>query len=145
MSNVSDILAHKGKQVYCVSPHATALEAAQLMNQHQIGALVVIDDGQIIGMFTERDVLRRVVVARRDPAQVPIGEVMTQPVACCRPDTPIDEARSVFKNRRIRHLPVIDQERRVLGLISIGDLNAHENHAQETTIHYMREYIYGRA
>jgi len=145
MATVSEILELKGAQVYSINPDATVLEAAELMNQYKIGALVVVEDEQIVGMFTERDVLRRIVAARRDPAAVHVGEVMTQPVACCEPQTSIEEVRSVFKNRRIRHLPVIDEDRRVLGVISIGDLNAHDNHAQETTIHYMREYIYGRA
>ncbi len=143
-STVQDILVYKGATVYCVEPDATVQEAAQLMNRHRIGALVVEEAGQIVGMFTERDVLRRVVVPRRDPARTLVREVMTQPVTCCRPDTPLGDARTVFKDRRIRHLPVVDEARRVLGLISIGDLNAHDAQTQEETIHYMRQYIYGR-
>lgn len=114
------------------------------MNKHKVGALMVLENRQIIGIFTERDVLRRVVAKRRDPAKIPIEQVMTTKIACCRSGTLLEEVKSVFKHRRIRHLPVVDKERSVVGMISIGDLNAHEAHAQEQTIHFMREYIYGR-
>jgi CBS domain-containing protein len=97
----------------------------------------------VSGIFSERDVLRRVVAERRDPAAVRVREVMTQEVICCRPDTDVNEARSVFRNRRIRHLPVVDREEKLLGLVSIGDLNAFDAVVQESTIHLLHEYIYG--
>jgi len=144
MSTVNEMLAHKGSQVYSIGKDATVLDGARLMNEHKIGGLVVLENGRIIGIFTERDVLRRVVAKRLDPAEVRIRDVMTTEVACCRGDTSIDEARAVMMNRRIRHLPVIDDDHTVLGLISIGDLNAHEAGAQEQTIHFLTEYLYGR-
>jgi CBS domain-containing protein len=141
---VKDILATKGSHVLTIGKDATVLDAALLMNDHRVGAVVVMEAGHIVGMFTERDVLRRVVGERRDPMTTLVSEVMTREVACCGPDTPIDEARAAMKNRRIRHLPVVDGERQTLGLISIGDLNAHQNHTQEQTIHLMNEYLHGR-
>lgn len=144
MTTIKDLIAQKGGQVFSIGRDATVLDAARLMNEHKIGALVVLESRRIIGIFTERDVLRRVVAERRDPADVRIEEVMTAEVACCRADTPIDEARSVMKNRRIRHLPVIDENHNVLGLISIGDLNAQLSGAQEQTIYFLTEYLYGR-
>lgn len=145
MPTVKDVLARKAPQLISIDPQATVLDAALLMNQHKIGCLVVIDRGTVSGIFTERDVLSRVVVERRDPASTRVRDVMTTAIVCCQPDTDLDEARSVFKNRRIRHLPIVDSEQRLVGLVSIGDVNAFEADAQEQTIHLLHEYIYGRA
>ena len=107
---------------------------------------VTLKDGQrVVGMFTERDVLRRVVAEMRDPATTLVEEVMTTDVACAQAHTTLDEAAGVMKNRRIRHLPVFDEEDRLEGLISIGDLNAWKTDGQETTIRFLSEYIHGRA
>jgi CBS domain-containing protein len=144
MAKVRDILARKGSQVLCVGRDATVLDAALLMNEHKIGGLVVTDAGRVVGMFTERDVLRRVVGERRDPATSRVAEVMTVDVVCCTPETTIEEARGAMMTRRIRHLPVCDGDGRLHGLISIGDLNAHQAVAQEYTIHLLEEYLYGR-
>jgi CBS domain-containing protein len=144
MGTVREILAKKGAHVWSIHQGATVLEAAQLMNEHRIGALVVVDDGHVIGMFTERDVLTRVVAAQRDPAATAVSEVMTSEVCCCTPETTIEEARVAMKNRRIRHLPLADGDRRLLGLISIGDLNAYDLNSHEQTIYLMHEYLYGR-
>jgi CBS domain-containing protein len=144
MTMVKDILANKGAHVLTIGKDATVLDAALLMNEHRVGSVVVMEAGRIAGMFTERDVLRRVVGERRDPVTTLVAEVMTTEVACCGPDTPIDEAGAAMKNRRIRHLPVVDGDGRALGLISIGDLNAHHNHTQEQTIHLLHEYLHGR-
>jgi CBS domain-containing protein len=144
MSTVREILAKKGTHVWSVGKDATVLDAALLMNEHRIGALVVLEEGRVIGMFTERDVLRRIVAAQRDPARTRVAEVMTDEVVCCTPETSIDEARGAMKNRRIRHLPLVDDDRRLLGMISIGDLNAYQADGQEQTIYLLQEYLYGR-
>ncbi len=144
MPTVKDILAEKGGDVLSIGPQATALDAAVLMNVHKIGSLVVINEGVVVGIITERDILQRVVAARRDPGQTLVQDVMTGEVVCCRPHTKLDEARGVLKNRRIRHLPVLDDDNRLCGLISIGDLNAHDAHDHELTIHILEEYIHGR-
>ena len=144
MTTVRDILATKGPSVLKTSRYSTVIDAAVLMNQHRVGSLVVEEDGHIVGMFTERDVLCRVVGEHRDPATTLVEDVMTTEVACARPETTIEEARSAMKNRRIRHLPVIDDEGHVHGLISIGDLNAHQANSQEQTIYQLQEYLYGR-
>ncbi len=144
MPTVRDLLAVKGTRVLLIGPDATVLDAAILMNEHKIGSLVVMDGERICGMFTERDILQRVVVPRRDPGQTAVREVMTTEVVCCRPHTRLDEVRGVLKNRRIRHLPVLDEAERLCGMVSIGDLNAHQAHDQEFTIHILEEYIHGR-
>lgn len=144
MGMIKEILDKKGPGVLTISPEASVLQAVNLMNEHKVGSLVVTADGRIAGMFTERDVLRRVVGEKRDPDNTRITEVMTSEIACCTPETTIEEARGAMMNRRIRHLPVVDPNGRLLGLISIGDLNAHHLTSQEQTIHMMHDYLYGR-
>jgi CBS domain-containing protein len=143
MAKIADLIARKGARVHCVAPSFTVLDAIQLMNQQKIGAVVVSLNDRIVGMFTERDVLTRV-VGQRDPAQTLIEDVMTLDVAFCRPGTDVDQVSAIMRTRRIRHLPVCDDEGRLLGLISIGDLNAFYSDGQEAEIHYLHEYIHGR-
>lgn len=145
MSQVRELLERKGSQVLTIGPAASVLQAALLMNEHRVGALVAVEEGRVVGMFTERDVLLRVVADRRDPEATPVGEVMTTPVVCCSPETTVGEARGVMRDRRIRHLPVADADGRLLGLVSIGDLNAQLQAAQEQTVFLLTEYIQGRA
>src|SRR5262245_13703381 len=120
MATVRDILTIKGSKVLSTGPDATVLDAAMLMNEHKVGSLVVMSGGQLIGIISERDILQRVVVPRRDPGTTPVLDVMTTEVICCQPHTTLEEARGVLKNRRIRHLPVVDEAKRLCGLISIG-------------------------
>lgn len=146
MGNVAELLSQKqGNRLQWTRADATVLAATQQMNEHGIGALLVFDEQKsLIGIFTERDVLRRVVAAERVPSAVRVGDVMTSEVACCTPTTSIDEARNIFRQHRIRHLPVINDSGAVQGLISIGDLNAHDTNHKEVTIHYLHEYLHGR-
>ena len=144
MPSVRDILQTKSGQVQTVGPQMSVLDAALVMNKQKIGCVAVMDGDHLVGMFSERDILRRVVAERRDPATTTVGDVMTEEVVCCRPHTKLLEARGVMKNRRIRHLPVLDDDEKLCGMISIGDLNAHEMHEHESTIYIMEQYIYGR-
>ena len=142
MATVQTVLARKGGQVVTIGVADSALTAATLMHERGIGGLVVLDAGRVAGMFTERDILRRVVAMRRDPATTPVSEVMTSPVAFCRRETTLNECRAVMTEKRIRHLPVVD-EKGVCGIVTIGDLMAHEVTDQEATIQYLNEYIFG--
>jgi CBS domain-containing protein len=144
MPTVHVILKEKGSVVHCIEPTVTVLAATQRMNEHKIGALVVVERERVAGMFTERDVLQRVVAEQRPAATTLVRDVMTTRVACCDPNMTIEDARGVMKNRRIRHLPVVDQGGKLLGMISIGDLNAYALNGQETTIHLLHDYLYGR-
>jgi CBS domain-containing protein len=141
---VRDILSIKGSTIHSIHAGASVLEATRKMNQHKIGAMVVTHDEQVVGIFTERDVLRRVVAEQRSPSSLTVGEVMTTEVICCKPDTELDEASAIMKDNRIRHLPVCDEDGRLIGLISIGDLNAAHASTQEQTLHFLNDYIYGR-
>ena len=143
MNTVQDILAGKGGLVHCVEPETTALDAIRKMNEHKIGALVVAQARRVVGMFTERDVLRRVAAEERPPSSVLIRDVMTTPVTCCEPGMNLNEVRHVMKHRRIRHLPVV-QDDELIGLVSIGDVNAFYTDGQAQEIHMLHEYLYGR-
>jgi CBS domain-containing protein len=146
MPSVMDILADKGTDVYTISPSATVLEATHAMNDQKIGALVVKDSGgRVMGIFTERDVLRRVIAEEKSPNSVRVGEVMTRDLVCCPPETDLDEASRIMRDSRVRHLPVCDADGTLLGLVSIGDLNAYHASSQEAQIHFLSEYVYGRA
>lgn len=145
MAYVSNVLEKKGSEIQTIGRHASVLDAAVLMNDQRIGALVVTEDRRVVGIFTERDVLQQVVAERRDPAETKVGDLMTTDVVCVTNRTKLEEARAIMKQRRIRHLPVVGEEGELLGVISIGDLNAWDLDGQEQTIHYMREYMHGRA
>src|SRR5690606_2512479 len=119
MSTVHEILRIKGSEVHSIEPEASALEAAQLMNRHKIGALLVMDGHAPIGIITERDLLQRIIAAGRDPAVTTVAEVMTSETLCCQPQTTIDEAKSVMRDHRIRHLPVVNDDGELCGMISI--------------------------
>jgi CBS domain-containing protein len=146
MGTVSDILRDKpGISIFSTLPNDSVLDATQLMIRYGVGALLVMEGENLLGIFTERDVLRRIVAERRNPLETSVADVMTRNVICCTLETSIDEARSVMKNRRIRHLPVLGPLGDVLGVISIGDLNAYHTSHQESTIHLLHEYLHGRA
>jgi CBS domain-containing protein len=145
MPNVAEIVEQKGRMIYTTRPETSVLDATMKMNRERIGALVVMEGERVMGMFTERDVLRRVVGQGRRPEEVRVGEVMSSEVIYCLPETDVEEASRIMKERRIRHLPICDAEGKLHGLISIGDLNAFYAGHQEQTIHYLQDYIYGRA
>ena len=144
MPTVADVLAVKGEQVHSITPQTTVLDAIRKMNQHKIGALLVIHDRQVAGIFTERDVLRRVIGEEKNPAQVTVAEVMTEDVICVEPETDLDEVASIMKQKKIRHIPVCGDGGSLHGMVSIGDLNAYHATNQEAQIHFLHEYIYGR-
>ena len=142
MPTAKRLLEVKGTDVATLGPEATVLDAVELMNDRHIGSVVVLEDDRIVGIFTERDLMLRVVAARRDPAVCRLSEVMTTPVACAAPRTTLNELRQVMRDKRIRHVPVVDGGR-LAGLISIGDLNRAEHDVQEQTIEYLAHYITG--
>lgn len=144
MPTALDVLSEKGMNVYSVSPHDSVLEATRQMNRHKIGAIMVLNGEKVAGIFTERDVLQRVIGEEIDPADISVGEVMTRDVVCCGADTTLEEMSEIMRSRRIRHIPICDEDGKLMGLISIGDINAHHATQQSMQIHYLNEYIYGR-
>ena len=119
MRNVSDLLRTKGHAVYSIEPGGTVLDALEKLADKGIGALLVMDSNELVGIFSERDYARRVELKGRTSEETNIRTVMTEAPVCVRPDQSINQCMALMTERRIRHLPVID-ENRVVGVISIG-------------------------
>lgn len=141
MATLRDILARKGPGVVTVHPTDTVLQAATIMNERGIGGLLVVDGGEPVGIFTERDVLRRVVAAGRDPSATRVSEVMTTPVTTSAPELGVEECAALMTGRRIRHLPVREGGR-LVGLVTTGDILAWQVSEQQATIAQMTSYLY---
>ncbi len=142
MIHVWELLDRKEGDVRSIDPDMSVLDAARLMNRHRIGALCVMKGSELVGILTERDVMTRVVAEARAPAHTAVESVMTTPVLTCSPDTKLSHARTLMRERRVRHLPVVDQQR-VVGMVSIGDLNGAENATLTEAIQQMETYIAG--
>ena len=140
MATARQLIAIKGARVASLPPTATVLQAAQLMNDRHIGSVLVIDRNRLVGIFTERDVMRRIVAEERSAADTTLDEVMTRKVAFAAPHTRLDEIRALMRRKRIRHLPVLHRKR-VVGMISIGDLNKAEHDGQVETIRYLEQFM----
>lgn len=141
MATVREILARKGSDVVTADVGQTVLEAAQLMNTRSIGAVVVTEGGTMCGIFTERDVLRRVVAESRDPRTTRVSEVMTTRVVTTSDQTTIEECAELMTMRRIRHLPVMAGGQ-LTGMVTIGDLLAWQTAEQAATITQLNSFIY---
>lgn len=137
------LLKSKGRTVHTISPESSVLDAVRKMNHERIGALLVMKDDELVGIFTERDVLTRVVDQTRDPAATPVEEVMTgNPVVVTAAAT-INEAMAIVSEKRCRHLPVVD-EGKLLGLVSAGDLTHWVTRGHEYHIQDLVNYITGK-
>lgn len=145
MDTVCDLLHAKTCRTIGTSPDATVRQATQLMNDHGIGSLLVTSGVRLLGIFTERDVLRRIVAEGRSPDETRVGEVMTTGVFCCSPDASIEAVADIMRCRRVRHVPVVDADRAVVGLVSIGDINARRFNACASELVQVRDYIMGQA
>lgn len=141
-THVKELIEAKSSTVHSVNAGTTVRDAAELMNKHHIGAVVVQAHDDMVGILSERDILTRVVAADKDPASTDVADVMTSEVLTCTPETGISEARRVMRTEHIRHLPVID-DGKIAGMVSIGDLNLVENETLTETIRYMEAYIGG--
>lgn len=143
MPTAQTVLDRKGTDVATVTVETSVLDAAKCMNEKRIGALVVTKGSRVVGIFTERDILNRIVAADLSPSDTQVGDVMTSPMACCRRDTKLDDLKAVMTQKRIRHLPVVEDDT-LYGMISSGDVLASESDDRQTTIEYLQEYLHGR-
>lgn len=137
------VLAHKGSTVYSVDPEDSILDAVRKMNREHVGALLVCIDGRMVGIFTERDVLCRVLDEGRAPDATRVADVMTTEVVTVGPQTGVKDAMAVITERRIRHLPVVD-DGDLLGVVSIGDLTRWVSRNQEGHIQHLMNFITGK-
>ncbi len=144
MTLVAEILKSKADAaVYTVAPDATVLEALRLMADKGIGALVVADGQAILGIVTERDYARKVALMGRSSESTPVREVMTSAVKCVRPNQTGEQCMQLMTSGRLRHLPVVDDTERLVGMVSIGDLVKDTISEQKFIIEQLEHYIHG--
>jgi CBS domain-containing protein len=141
MASVRDLLARKHGELVTVTGATTVLDASTLMVGRGVGGVMVVEDGTLLGIFTERDVLRRVVAVQLDPSTTLVRDVMTSPVITVLPETPLEECRALMSDRRIRHLPVLGPSG-LVGLVSSGDVLALEVAERQATIQQLESYVY---
>ncbi|MBI5769756.1 MAG: CBS domain-containing protein [Verrucomicrobia bacterium] len=139
---ISALLQRKGSAVHGIAPDLSIYDAVAEMNRLRIGAIVVLEAGKLAGIFTERDVLRRVVGASIDPKVVRVAEVMTRDVITVSPDAMIEEVAAMFTEKRCRHLPVVSGGA-LVGLISIGDISRWVADHHRAEAEHLRNYIAG--
>jgi CBS domain-containing protein len=142
MIKVKEVLQKKGKQFWFVRPEQTIYEALQLMADKDIGAVLVMENQKLAGVFSERDYARKIVLHGLSSQNTKVGDFMTKGIIYVTPDTDIDDCMALMTQKRIRHLPVMENNQ-VTGIISIGDVvNAYINQ-QKITINDLENYIYG--
>jgi CBS domain-containing protein len=139
VNRLAEILEEKGGAVLEISADASVLEAVHQMVENNVGSLLVTDAGEVVGIVTERDYLRRVTLQGRTE-EAPVSEIMTSPLVVATLETTIDECMALMTDRRIRHVPVVD-EGSVVGLVSIGDLVKFKSKLQTFEIQFLNDYI----
>jgi CBS domain-containing protein len=142
MPTAHDILRFKGSSVHCVRPDDTVLAALGVMAEHDVGAVVVLEGAKLAGILTERDYARKVALVGRDSQDSPVRAIMTAEVVCVPPDRTVEDCMALMTERRVRHLPVVENGQ-VIGLVSIGDLVKATIDEQEFTINQLKNYIAG--
>jgi CBS domain-containing protein len=140
--SIRDILRRKGEDVYSIGPLATVIDAVNTMNDNHVGSVLVMENGYPVGIFSERDVLVRVVAAQRDPRQTLVRDVMTTRLHTAELEDNILEVMKLMTDRRCRHVPVMDSGT-LVGLVSIGDLTKAMQHNLRQEVRELSKYIGG--
>ena len=139
VNRLAEILEEKGSEVLEIDADASVREAVELMVQNNVGSLLVTVDGEVTGIVTERDYLRRVMLEGRTE-EAPVREIMSSPLVVAKLETTVDECMAMMTDRRIRHIPVVDEEK-VVGLVSIGDVVKFKSKLQSFEIQFLNDYI----
>lgn len=138
---VQQVLAHKSHRVVAIGPDAAVYDALLLMAEHDIGSLVVLDGDRLVGIFSERDYARQVALQGKSSRETRVRDIMTHKVICVAPGQTVDECMALMTARRIRHLPVLDHKK-VIGLVSIGDVVKEVISGQQAMIEELEHYIH---
>ncbi|HZW05159.1 MAG TPA: CBS domain-containing protein [Anaerolineaceae bacterium] len=144
MYRVKDILALKGADIYHVTPDAPTIDALRLLDEKDVGALLVIEAGKLVGIISERDIVRSIAHSGQLYLYTPVSEYMTREVITAQPDDTVDQCMQIMSESRIRHLPVMTAGGALVGVISIGDVMKQFISHQESTITSLENYIEGR-
>jgi CBS domain-containing protein len=142
MATVRELLKAKGDDIWSVTPQATVYEALQVMSEKDVGALLVLEKGALVGIFSERDYARKVILQGRFSKKTTIGELMTPEVLCIEPQSTIEDCMALMTAKHVRHLPVMENEQ-LIGVVSIGDVVRQIISDQEFTIEQLGKYITG--
>ena len=140
---VASILESKGGEVFSIGPDASVHAALELMEERKVGALVVTEEGSLVGIISERDFARKMLTADVGPRDILVSDIMTKNVHTITPDQNVGDCMSMMTDKRIRHLPVLDDKKRLVGVISIGDVVSSVISAQEHLIADLEKYITG--
>jgi len=144
MKTVSQLLRKKGQEVLSVAPDTAVFAALRLMAEKNVGAVLVLEDDRLVGIFSERDYARKVILHGKSSKETPVREIMSSHVLYVRPEQTTDDCMALMTDKRVRHLPVLEDERRVVGVISIGDVVKDIISEQEFLIEQLQNYITGR-
>lgn len=142
MTTIRQLLAQKGPEVLTIGPDETVFDAIRMMAGHEVGALVVLEDGKLIGIFTERDYARNVFLKGRSSPKTRVSEVMSTHVICVAPEETVEDCMAIMTDRKVRHLPVIS-ENQMIGIVSIGDLVKSIISDQKFVIEQLERFITG--
>lgn len=142
MKTIKRVLEAKGYDIWSITPDASVYEAVKLMTEKGVGALLVLESGKLVGIISERDCTRRLILKEKAPKETPVREIMTSDVITVRPDQTVEECMALVTARRIRHLPVLEDDR-LIGIVSIGDLVKDVISEQEFMIQQLEHYIRG--
>ena len=142
MTKIAQLLNTKGNQVWSVKPEATIFEALEIMSEKEIGALLVMEDGKLTGIFSERDYARKVILKGKSSKETLVEELMTKKVFYIDSQNTINDCMAMMTAKRIRHVPVIE-DNQVVGIVTIGDVVNQIISEQEVTINHLENYITG--
>ena len=143
MANVSDILSKKGNEIFSITPATTVYNALEVMVEKNVSALLVTENNELLGIFTERDYARKIALKGKSSKETMIGDIMTTELITVKPGTDLDECMQLMTTKFIRHLPV-KEDGKLLGIISIGDAVRHKIEDQKFVIDNMQQYISGQ-
>jgi len=142
LAHVSEILRGKQTDVLKIDASATVFDAIKKIVEQNVGSILVTRDDDVVGIMTERDYLRKIAIFGRTSHDTLVGEIMSSPLMYVTPETTIEEAMAIMTDRRIRHLPVVENDE-VVGIVSIGDVVKFQSREQSFQIKYLTEYISG--
>ncbi len=143
MTTISQLLQNKGTAVWTVTPEATVFAALELLAEKNIGAVPVVENGRLVGIFSERDYARKVILHGRSSRHTPVRDVMTGEVFTIHPQEDMNRCMTLMTDKHIRHLPVLDQDEQLIGIISIGDVVKAIIAEQQVLIDHLQDYITG--
>ncbi|MDQ2866932.1 MAG: CBS domain-containing protein [Verrucomicrobiota bacterium] len=142
MGTIDGILARKGSEIFSMPPDATVFEAIEMMAARNVGALLVVRDGELVGVISERDYTRKVFLRGKRSRETQVQEIMSTELTTVEPNKPVEDCLRMMTDRHIRHLPVMDSGK-LVGILSIGDLVKHVISTQSATIKQLENYISG--